>query len=340
MIAAQELSGSVGIAPACRVLGVPRAGIYRWRRPQKTMPTPPRQKPPNALENQERQTVLETLHSERFVDKAPREVFATLLDENSYLCSIRTMYRILNEEEEVRERRNQVRHPIYKKPELLATGPNQVYSWDITKLRGPIKWSYFHLYVILDIFSRYVVGWMVATRESALLAERLIKDTLIKQGIGRDQLTIHADRGSSMKSKTVAQLLADMGVTKSHSRPQVSDDNPYSEAQFKTLKYCPEFPERFGSPEDARAFCCRFFPWYNDEHHHTGIGLLTPKMVHYGQAGEVIEKRRIVLENAYRAHPERFFNGKPKSQDLPSAAWINKPDLKSKIEVPEIQFAQ
>jgi len=208
------------------------------------------------------------------------------------------------------------------------------------KLRGPIKWSYFHLYVILDIFSRYVVGWMVATRESALLAERLIKDTLIKQGIGRDQLTIHADRGSSMKSKTVAQLLADMGVTKSHSRPQVSDDNPYSEAQFKTLKYCPEFPGRFGSPEDARGFCRRFFPWYNDEHHHTGIGLLTPRMVHYGQAEEVVEKRRIVMENAYQAYPERFFNGKPKPQDLPSTAWINKPDQKSEIVVPEVKIAQ
>ena len=340
MQAAQELSGSVGLAPACRVLGVPRAGIYRWLRPRKTMPAPPRQKPPNALESRERQEVLETLHSERFVDKAPREVFATLLDENSYLCSIRTMYRILDGEGEVRERRNQVRRPIYKKPELLATGPNQVFSWDITKLRGQIKWSYFHLYVILDIFSRYVVGWMVATRESALLAERLIKETLMKQGIGRNQLTIHADRGSSMKSKTVAQLLADMGVTKSHSRPQVSDDNPYSEAQFKTLKYCPEFPERFGSPEDARAFCQSFFRWYNTEHHHTGIGLLTPETVHYGRAAEVIEKRRIVLEDAYRAHPERFFNGKPKSQDLPSAAWINRPDQGSEIVLPEVKIAQ
>ena len=340
MRAAQELSGSVGIAPACRALGVPRIEIYRLRKPRRALPAPPRPNPRNALVCQERQAVLETLHSDRFVDKAPREVYATLLDENSYLCSVRTMYRILAGEGEVRERRNQVRRPIYKKPELLATGPNQVYSWDITKLRGPIKWSYFHLYVILDIFSRYVVGWMVAMRESALLANRLIKDTLIKQGIGRDQLIIHADRGSSMKSKTVAQLLADMGVKKSHSRPQVSNDNPYSEAQFKTLKYCPEFPERFGSLEDARGFCCRFFPWYNDEHHHTGIGLLTPKMVHYGQAEEVIEKRRIVLENAYRAHPERFFNGKPKSQDMPSAAWINKPSSKSGILVPGVQIAQ
>jgi putative transposase len=340
MGAVQELSGSVGIAPACRVLGIPRIGVYRRRQPQRTTPTSPHRKPPNALAIQERQAVIETLHSDRFVDKAPREVYATLLDENSYLCSIRTMYRILAGEGEVRERRNQVRRPVYKKPELLATGPNQVYSWDITKLRGPIKWSYFHLYVILDIFSRYVVGWMVATRESALLAERLIKDTLIKQGIERNQLTIHADRGSSMRSKTVAQLLADMGVTKSHSRPQVSDDNPYSEAQFKTLKYCPEFPERFGSPEDARAFCCRFFPWYNDEHHHTGIGLLTPKMVHYGQAEDVIERRRVVLEAAYHKHPERFFNGLPKSQELPSAAWINKPNRDLEIVAPEVSFAQ
>ena len=304
------------------------------------MPALPRQKPKNALGDQERQEVLETLHSGRFVDKAPREVFATLLDENAYLCSVRTMYRILDREGEVRERRNQVQRPNYKKPELLATAPNEVWSWDITKLRGAIKWSYFQLYVILDIFSRYVVGWMVAERESALLAERLIKETLEKQGIQRNQLTIHADRGSSMKSKTVTQLLADMNVIKSHSRPQVSNDNPYSEAQFKTLKYCPEFPDRFGSPEDAHGFCRRFFPWYNAEHHHTGIGLLTPETVHYGRAQEVIKKRRLVLDDAFRRHPERFFNGQPKSQDMPSAAWINKPELKSKIEVPEIQFAQ
>ena len=222
----------------------------------------------------------------------------------------------------------------------MATAPNQVWSWDITKLRGPIKWSYFQLYVILDIFSRYVVGWMVADRESALLAQRLIKETIEKQGIQRNQLTIHADRGSSMKSKTVAQLLSDMTVIKSHSRPQVSNDNPYSEAQFKTLKYCPEFPGRFGSLEDARGFCQNFFRWYNAEHHHTGIGLLTPETVHYGRAQEVIEKRRLVLDAAFRRHPERFINGQPKSQDMPSAAWINKPDLKSKIEVPMIQFAQ
>lgn len=340
MNAAQELSRRVGIAPACRALGVPRAGIYRHRQPRRTRPEAPRRRPPNALARHERKAVLETLHGERFVDKAPREVFATLLDEDSYLCSVRTMYRILDAEGEVRERRNQVRRLNYKKPELLAVAPNQVWSWDITKLRGPITWSYFYLYVILDIFSRYVVGWMVAERESALLAERLIKDTLEKQGIGRHQLTLHADRGSSMKSKTVAQLLADMGVTKSHSRPQVSDDNPYSESQFKTLKYAPEFPDRFGSAEDARGFCRRFFPWYNAEHHHTGIGLLTPETVHYGRAEEVIERRRVVLEAAYRNHPERFFNGPPKAQDRPSAAWINKPVQAPLIEVPGVEIAQ
>ena len=332
MRAVEELSTSAGTAPACWVLGVSRSVVYRRRKPRKAVMKSPRKKPRNALANQERQTVLDTLRSKRFMDKAPTEVYATLLDEASYLCSISTMYRILSEENEVRERRDQVRHPNYKKPELLATGPNQVWSWDITKLRGPIKWSYFHLYVILDIFSRYIVGWMVATRESAVLAERLIKASIEKQGIGRNQLILHADRGSSMKSKTVAQLLTDMGVTKSHSRPHVSDDNPYSESQFKTMKYCPQFPDRFGSLQDARAFCRDFFPWYNGEHHHTGIGLLTPEMVHLGRAKEVVEQRRIVLEAAYLKHPERFINGRPKKQDLPTAAWINKPDLESEIK--------
>jgi putative transposase len=340
MRAAEALSESVGASPACRALGVPRAGLYRRRRPREIITKTPRPMPGNALAPQERQAVLDTLRSERFMDQAPTEVYATLLDEASYLCSIRTMYRVLDEQDEVRERRNQARHPDYKKPELLATGPNQVWSWDITKLRGAVKWSYFHLYVILDIFSRYVVGWMVSTHESAALAERLITESISKHGIGRNQLTLHADRGSSMKSKTVTQLLADLGVAKSHSRPHVSDDNPYSESQFKTMKYCPEFPDRFGSIEDARVFCRRFFPWYNDEHHHTGIGLLTPEAVHFGRAKEVIEKRRIVLEAAYRKHPERFFNGPPKSQEMPSAAWINKPDQESRIETPEVAIAQ
>lgn len=340
MNAAQELSGHVGTVPACLALGIARSGLYRRRRPKEASPKAPLPRPSNALAPQERRTVLETLNSERFMDKAPTEVYATLLDEASYLCSIRTMYRILDGEGEVRERRDQARHPAYKKPELLATGPNQVWSWDITKLRGPLKWSYFLLYVIMDIFSRYVVGWMVATHESAVLAERLIKESIRKYGIERNQLTLHADRGASMKSKTVAQLLADLGVAKSHSRPHVSDDNPYSESQFKTMKYSPEFPDRFGSIEDSRSFCRRFFPWYNDEHHHTGIGLLTPAMVHSGRAEEVIEKRRMALEAAYRQHPERFFRGPPKPQDLPAVAWINRPNQDLKIEEGRAGIAQ
>ena len=233
------------------------------------------------------------------MDKAPATVYATLLDEGTYLCSTRTMYRILGEEGEVRERRDQLRHPHYSAPQLLATGPNQVWSWDITKLLGPVKWSYFYLFVILDLFSRYVVGWMIAHRESAVLAERLIRETCEKQNIEPGQLTIHADRGSSMTSKPVALLMADLGITKTHSRPHVSDDNPYSESQFKTLKYHPTFPERFGSIEDARSFCQQFFPWYNTEHRHSGIGLLTPATVHYGKDAIVTNQRELVLTAAF-----------------------------------------
>jgi putative transposase len=247
------------------------------------------------------------------------------VDEGIYLCSIRTMHRFLAENGELKERRNQLCHPQYKKPELLATGPNQVWSWDITKLLGPAKWTYFYLYVILDIFSRNVVGWMVAPRETAELAKRLIAETCEKQGVVPGTLTIHADRGTSMTSKPVALMLADLGVTKTHSRPHVSDDNPYSESQFKTLKYRPEFPERFGSAEDARAFCQVFFPWYNQEHHHSGIALLTPEMLHYGTAGAVIVQRQKVLDEAYARTPERFVMASPKHPPLPTAVWINPP---------------
>lgn len=329
MNAVERLAPEVGIKAACEAFGVPRASLYRcWARGAalpvegKKRPSPPR-----ALSMEEKQVVVDILHSERFVDRAPHEVYATLLDEGIYHCSIRTMYRILEENQEVRERRNQLRHPAYQKPELLATGPNQVWSWDITKLLGPVKWSYFYLYVIMDIFSRYVVGWMVATRESAALAERLIKGTCEKQGIEPGQLTIHADRGSSMKSKPVALLLADLGVTKTHSRPYTSNDNPYSESQFKTLKYRPEFPDRFGAIEDARSFCQVFFPWYNKEHRHTGIGLLTPEMVHYGQAQAVLRARKEVLSVAYQRHPERFVRKEPSPQLLPEAVWINPPKM-------------
>jgi putative transposase len=328
MEAVDTLSPDVGILAACRAFGVSRATHYRHKAVPISHRTDvlPRPAPPRALSPDERQTVLNILHCERFVDLAPHEVYATLLDEGHYLCSIRTMYRILEENQEVKERRNQLRHPVYAKPELLATAANQVWSWDITKLLGPEKWSYFYLYVILDIFSRYVVGWMVADRESAALAKRLIEQTCCKQNILPGQLTLHADRGSSMKSKPVALLLSDLGVTKTHSRPHTSDDNPFSESQFKTLKYHPDFPKRFGAIEDARAFSQQFFSWYNQEHRHTGIALLTPESVHYGKAPELLRRRQDVLSEAYNAHPERFVGKPPASKPLPDAVWINPPE--------------
>ncbi len=326
MKAIEGLSGQVGTAAACRSLGVPRATLYRQRqpRPQTTVATP-RPQPPRALSAQERQQVRDVLHSEPFADKAPAEVYATLLDQGQYLCSIRTMYRILDEQQEVRERRNQLQHPTYHKPQLRATAPNQVWSWDITKLLGPAKWKYFHLYVILDIFSRYVVGWMLAQRESDDLAERLIRETVVKERVVRDQLTIHSDRGPAMRSQTVAQLLATLGITKSHSRPHVSNDNPFSESQFKTLKYRPEFPERFVSYEHALKFCGKFFHWQNHEHHHWGLGLLTPAMVHHGRAPTVLAARQAVLTAAHAAHPERFVRQPPRPLALPSEVCINPP---------------
>jgi putative transposase len=330
MIACQELSTEVGTVAACQSLDIARPTYYR-RLGARIEETPaPRPAPPRALSALERQEVLDVLHTDRFVDKAPTEVYATLLDEGIYHCSVRTMYRVLDEAGEIRERRNQARHPQYQAPELLATAPNQVWSWDITKLLGPVKWTYFYLYVILDIFSRYVVGWMIAHGESSALAKRLIAETCEKQNVLPEQLTLHADRGPSMKSKPVALLLADLGITKSHSRPYVSDDNPYSESQFKTLKYRPGFPNRFGSIQDARAFCREFFPWYNGEHRHSGIGLMTPEMVHYGKAELVTSQRQNVLASAFGEHPERFVRGMPMPPSLPEAAWINKPKVESK----------
>jgi len=325
MQTADTLSHDVGVRPACEALGVPRASFYRWRGGRQSIARVPRRRSPRALSGAERQRVKETLYSERFVDQAPREVFATMLDEGEYLCSVRTMYRILDEDQAVRERRDQLRHPAYQQPELLATAPNEVWSWDITKLLGPQKWTYFYLYVILDIFSRYVVGWMLARRESSDLARRLIRETLDKQNVSADQLTLHSDRGPSMTSHGVAELLATLGVTKSHSRPQVSNDNPFSESQFKTLKYRPEFPDRFAGYEHALSFCREFFAWYNDEHYHSGIGLLTPATLHYGQAAQVIASRAEVLRTAYAKHPERFVRGCPTPQPLPVAVWINPP---------------
>ena len=321
-----EHAPALGVAPLCEALGVPRATVYRaWRRERCHAEAKPRPSPARALSAPERQNVLDLLHEPRFVDQPPAQVYAALLDEGRYLCSERTMYRILAAQGEVRERRNQLTHPAYAKPELLAMAPNQVWSWDITKLKGPAKWNYFYLYVILDIFSRYTVGWMVAPRQSETLARRLIAETCRKQGIAREQLALHADRGASMRSKRVAQLLSDLGVTKTHSRPHVSNDNPFSESQFKTLKYRPTFPSRFGGPEDARSFCTGFFDWYNTEHHHSALGWLTPEDVHYGRAPKRIEARQHVLDAAYVQHPERFAAKTPQAPSLPEAVWINPP---------------
>jgi putative transposase len=315
-----------GVAPACDALGLSRATLYRY---QGFLGQPSTLKPRGtsfrALSELERDTILGILSSDRFCDMAPSEIYATLLDEGEHYCSIRTMYRIIAMHSEVRERRDQLRHPAYKKPELLATKPNQVWSWDITKLMGPVKWSYFYLYVILDIFSRYVVGWMVAPRESATLAEQLIGETYTKEGVQPGELTLHADRGSSMKSKAVALLLCDLNVLKTHSRPYVSDDNPYSEAQFKTLKYRPDFPKNFGCIEDSRAFCRAFMTWYNTEHHHSGIKLLTPSVVHHGMAKQILDARQAVLDEAFARHAERYGSSPPRSGTPPAAVWINKP---------------
>ena len=324
-----EQKATLGVAPACQALAVARATYYRWQHPteQEQGPVPPR-RVPRALPPAERQQVLALLTDDRFADLPPAEVYATLLDEGKYVCSIRTMYRVLTEHAEVKERRRQLQHPRYAAPELLATGPNQLWSWDITKLKGPVQWTYFSLYVILDVFSRYVVGWMAAAQDSATLAQRLIQQTCDRQGVEPGKLTIHADRGSAMIAKSVALLLADLGVTKTHSRPHVSNDNPYSESQFKTLKYSPEFPDRFGSLQDARSFLLDFFQWYNTMHHHTGLGLMTPFDVHYGLAGQRFTEREAVLRKAFEATPERFVRGVPTPPALPQAVWINKPRTK------------
>ena len=326
MEAASQLSEKVGIQAACSALGVPRATFYRHHRPR-PRPVRSRPRPPLALAPDERERVLEVLHSPRFVDLSPRQIWAELVDEHeTYLCSVRTMYRILEAEGELRERRNQLRHPSYEKPELVASRANEVWTWDITKLKGPAKWRYFHLYVILDLFSRYVVGWMVARRESGTLAKRLVAETMDKQGVAGGSLTVHADRGTSMTSKTLALLLADLGVRKSHSRPHTSNDNPFSEAQFKTLKYHGSFPDRFGSLEDARAFCRDFFHWYNTQHRHTSLALLTPGDVHYGRGQAILDRRARVLESAATTHPRRFKGRSPSVGELPEAVWINPPE--------------
>ncbi len=325
MSATVELPREVATAPVCLALGLSRTTVYRRRNPAKARTKRPRPTPARALTPAERQEVLDTLHSERFCDRSPMEVYATLLEQSRYLCSPRTMYRILADSKEVRERRNQLRHPRYQRPELVATRPNQVWSWDITKLKGPIKWTYFHLYVMLDLFSRYVVGWLLAMNESASLAARLVSEACAKQNIRKGDLTIHADRGTAMTSKTLAEKLIDLGVKKTHSRPRVSNDNPFSEAQFRTLKDWPGFPDRFESPEHALGVSRTFFPWYNHEHHHSALCYLTPAVVHHRDAKRVLAERHRVRVAAYLERPERFVNGPPGLEKLPEAVWINPP---------------
>jgi putative transposase len=317
------LAPQVGIVAACVMLAVSRASYYRSLVPWVAARRP---SPPRTLSADEREQVLEVLHEPRFVDLAPAEVYATMLDEGRYLCSERTMYRILAANQEVRERRDQLRHANHPRPELLATKPNELWSWDITKLLGPTKWTYFYLYVVLDVFSRYVVGWMVATEESAALAKKLIAETCDRQGIEPGQLGLHADRGSAMTSKSFALLLSDLGVTKTHSRPYVSNDNPFSESAFKTLKYRPGFPERFGCQQDASSHSGHFFDWYNHEHRHGSLGLCTPYEVHRGLAAATLARRATILDAAFLARPERFPRGRPAPASLPTEVWINKPE--------------
>jgi len=319
---AEALGKNVGMSQACRALSVPRSSVYRARQP-KTEPSA-RLTPPRALSAEEKTELRAVLNSERFCDSSPREVYATLLDEDEvYLCHWSTMYHILKEHDEVQERRKQRNHPKRVKPELRATGPNQVWSWDITQLKGP--GCFFYLYTIIDVFSRYLVGWMIATKESGELAEKLISETCAKQGIKKEQLILHSDRGSAMRSKTVKELLKALGVEKSQSRPYTPTDNPYSESQFKTMKYRPEYPARFDGQEEVRGWARGFFHWYNHEHHHSSLGLMTPASVHYGLAEKVYEQRSQVLAAAYAAHPERFVGGNPTPARWPDEVWINPP---------------
>jgi putative transposase len=322
-----QLAPIVGTQTICHALAVPRASYYRFKNP-----APPAEAEkvvvhthPRALPQAEKSQVIDTLNCNRFRDLAIPQVFALLLDDGIYLCSQRSMYRYLHAVGQVQERRNQLSHPPHARPELVATAPNQIWSWDITKLKGPQKWSCFYLYVVLDIFSRYAVGWMLATSQSTALAERLLEETFLRYAISPGRLTVHSDRGAPMIAKPLALLLADLGVSRSFSRPRVSNDNPFSESHFKTLKYRPDFPVRFGSIEHGRAFCRTFFDWYNTQHRHSGIAYLTPAMVHFSQAQATLHQRQTTLDAAYARHPDRFVKGPPKVQQLPDAVWINPP---------------
>jgi putative transposase len=326
----EELAAQVGVMTACEALGVPRSSRYAAGHPRPVKDRPPAPPPPRSLTAEDKTQVRDTLNSDRFADQAPREVYATLLDEGTYLCSIPSMYRILRENAEVQERRNQLRHPAYAKPQLVATGPNKVWTWDITKLLGPAVGVYFYLYVLLDLFSRFVVGWLIAEREAAALAEQLILESCTRQQIARDQLTLHSDRGAPMTAKSLTVLLADLGVLPSLARPRTPDDNAFSESQFKTVKYHPTFPGRFGAVLDARTWAQQLFRWYNYQHHHTALGLMTPAAVHTGLAAALHQQRQAVLAMAYAAHPERFVLGRPQPPALPAAVWLNPPPPEEK----------
>jgi putative transposase len=338
-----EASSPLGVANACAALGMARATYYRKRQDKTPLPLRPPQTcrvPGRALTQEQQQQVWEHLHSERFQDKAPPQIVATLLDEGLYLCSVSTMYRLLHTRNEVQERRQQRAPSTASRPELLASGPNQVWSWDITKLKGPKKWSYYYLYVIIDIFSRAVVGWCLAEKENALLAEALIQETLLREAIVPGTLTLHADRGSAMTSLTVAELLVELGVDKSHSRPHTSDDNPFSESHFKTMKSRPHVPERFASVLEARTLFTELFAWYNNEHRHSGIAMLTPAMVPSGIAPQVLSARAAVLTDFYAAHPERFVNHAPVPAALPPEVWINPPLLPVEAALPPAESSR
>lgn len=331
MDAVDLVAPELGVAEACRVIGVARATFYRHRRPPRARtciidgpPARTRQRP-NALKPAERRAILDALHVDRFIDASPIQVYFTLLDEGTYLGSWRTFYRVLCEHGEVRERRDQLRHPNHPVPRLCAARPNAVWTWDVTKLLGPAKWNYYYLYVILDLYSRYAVGWTVASADTSAIARWLIGETLDKYGIDPRTLTIHSDRGASQTAKPVAHLLADLGITKSLSRPRVSNDNPFSEAHFKTLKYCPAFPDRFDTKNHAAEFCRSFFGRYNEQHRHSGIGYMTPTDVYFGRAEQIHAARSVTLNAAYVAHPERFVRKPPEPPKLPGVVWINRP---------------
>jgi transposase InsO family protein len=326
-VAVGELEPFTSVKRACELLGKSRATLHRQRNPEpaaEKAPPGPRAPHPAALTGAEQAALLAVLDSERFADKSPAQVYAILLDEGIYLASIRTMYRVLTLADQVRERRAQAAHPPRVRPELVATGPDQVWTWDITKLKGPWRGIYFDLDVMLDIFSRKVIHREIHPGEDGDLAKAFMKHAIIANG-GAKPKYIHADNGTSMTSMTVANLLTDLNITRSHSRPHVSNDNPYSEAAFKTLKYCPVFPGSFETIGDARAFCDTFFTYYNNEHRHSGIGLHTPATVHDGTAWAIQACRQQVLDSAFAARPDRFRGRRPLAPRLPAKVWINKP---------------